>query len=490
MQMSVSSDICKLIASNEYLSKQNIKAIHIGNAAVVESIGRSIDQQTDQLAAKLDAGFDRLSFDINEVRQSVDRLATVCDTGFSQISYQLDRLDKGISEIIALIKSPEQNWAYEQYEIAQNCCDRGFYSDALAYVDRAISGDGNHYGHKFEYRFHFLRGLIRLGNARNFDRRIVDPAIAVKDFEASARYAEGVDQKGHGLGLQMAGWASYCAGNALEAENFLQKSLRVAQNDMETNYLMAKVQLFLGSKESAEKYFKRAIHGDLMLGLRAGADPDFLDHKDLVESWIQDYRNILIAGCRQHYAGVDLASMRSKWPILVKYAIESSGSKIETLEAKIGQVPSAPLSSLLELKSDIKPLVAACVDSIAAGKRNLQAKAASLEASHVRRTKEKGTNTLFGFGGGFLVAVLTFLISMVLFWPEIYSEGPFFGTILFVFGLLVAGFFAIIAALVSTPIIAIISAAFHELSHNQKEYAHRSKVMGERQEVIADLAKL
>lgn len=484
LQMSVSSDVRSLVASNEYLADQNIKAVHQASEEITGAIG----QQTEQLGAKLDAGFDKLSFDIGEVRQSVDRLATICETGFSEISLQIGQLNEGIHQLIEIAKNKDQTWAFEQFEIARDTFRRRLFGESLDYIDRAISGHGHRPGYKLEHRFHYLRGLIHLGNEQNFDPEIVDPVAAIEDFKASARYAEHVDNEGVARALQMAGWASYCAGDLTQSEKFLREALRYSEDNLHTNFLLGKTLLRQGQTGEAKPFFVKAMHGDIHYALRAGADPDYLRHKDTLESWIEEYRQNLIGECNLVCADLNLSDLRRKWPILVKHGLEPGASKIDELEKQIAEVGHAPLSRLLVLTSSLKSLKDGCVSALSSAKDRLNSKAASLANSKIANTTGEGTNSAIGVGSGFIAAVATFVISMAVFLSEASSEVDMFFAL--TLGVVIAGIFAVIAAVVATPIMAILSAIFHSVSHAQKSAVHRSQSMSEREKILADLHKL
>ncbi|MCJ2178601.1 tetratricopeptide repeat protein [Novosphingobium album (ex Hu et al. 2023)] len=486
LHLMVSNDIRKIVTSNEFLSKQNIRAIEQNNSDIIGTLNKN----TASIRDDINSGFDQLSLDLVGIRHSVDHLAAICDTGFSQISLQLGRLDEGISQLIAIAKTPDQTWAFEQFEIARDSFRRRLFIDALDYIDRAIFGHGDRPGYKLEHRFHYLRGLIHLGNEHNFDPSVVDLSQAIEDFKTSSRYAEHVDNGGVARGLQMAGWASYCAGDAAGSENYLKQSLRIDQHNLHTNYLMAKALLHLGAENQAEGFFKAALQGDPNYGLRAGADPDFLSHKNSLERWIEDHRRHLIHECQSNYNNINIRDLRSKWKILVSHQFETDDSAINNLEDQISKVPNAPVTTLLELKASTKNLVEQCNTAITRAKNGLQNKANALETSKLKNKKQEGDNTLFGLESGFIAGGIVFLITMALSLPEILDSSAIGAIFLIIIALIISVLFAAVAAAVVSPVMGILSAIFRSTSHAQKSIVHRRDSLSERDDVLRDLHKL
>lgn len=483
LQMSVSSDVKRLVATNEYLAEKNIRAAHQATSDIIASIYL----QTKEISSKLDAGFDLLSVEISQVRKSVESLSSICETGFSEISLELSHMNEAINQLIRIAKSPDQTWAFEQFEISRDSFRRRLFSDALEYINRAISGYGDRPGYKLEHRFHYLRGLIHLGNEKNFDPNIVDLVTAVEDFQASARYADHVDDKAVARGFQMAGWASYCKGDFSASENFLSKSLSYYEEDLHSNFLMAKTLLRIGDTKRAKPFFAYAMYGDINYALRAGADPDFLDHKHVLEGWIEEYRADLISDCNELFADIDLAALRSKWPILISRNFESDQSKLEELEKNLGEVDQAPLSRLLDLVKSIKSLKMSIAASISSAQLSLQARAKNLADSKVEKKKN---DSALGVGSGFIAAVVTFLFCMALATPDIISGGLIGGSFEFVMAAIVSAIISLIAALVVTPLMAFISSVIHEGSHAKEVASHKKKTSIERDDVVEDLNRL
>lgn len=382
LQISVSSDIRRLVASNSDLSAQNIRSI--------SDVGDSIVSSIDNLGSKIDDGFDLLAMEISDVRISVDRLSTICETGFSEISLRLSRLNESIEELIEIAKTPDQTWAFEQFEISRNAFERRLYMDSLDYINRAISGYGDRGGFKLEHRFYILRGLIKLGNEKNFDPAIVDPADAKTDFLLGARYAEHVDNEGMAKANQLAGWAAYCAGEIANSEIYLRKSMELRSDDAHTKFLLAKNLMNQNRVEEARPLFVQAMVSDYNYAIRAGADEDFLDHKNIVESWINYYRNDLIKQCSTFIENVDTDQFKLKWDILLKYDISSNKFIFQELRNKTSNILELPLSSLLVLRDDILEKSEQIVSSISSAMYVLKDRCTSLENASLDKSSSDG----------------------------------------------------------------------------------------------------
>jgi hypothetical protein len=230
LKISVRNDIKDLVSSDRELSQNHI--------SVARDISESISDSTDRIVSSLDSGFSNLAVSIDDVRSSVDNLSSICEIGFSVLDLHLTNLNESIRELVRIAKTPDQTWAFEQFEIARDAYRRNLYEESLEYIDRAIDGYKDRSGFKLEHRFHLLRGHIHLGNERNYSLKLVNLNLAYDDFINAAKYAEYDHKPAMAKAMQLAGWTSYCSGNIGNAEKHLLDSLSTESNS-ETAFILS-----------------------------------------------------------------------------------------------------------------------------------------------------------------------------------------------------------------------------------------------------------
>jgi len=142
----------QLIASNEQLAREQYEVLE----HVSDGIG---------------SGFSMISADIENLQDSINsgfqQISARFDWGFSEMLVSLGRVNDSIQALLRLAATPAQTWSYEQFEIARDEFRRGLHHESLESVDKAINGYGSNPGYKTEFRFHFLKGSIRLGSFKN-----------------------------------------------------------------------------------------------------------------------------------------------------------------------------------------------------------------------------------------------------------------------------------------------------------------------------------
>lgn len=381
IDISVDRGIRELLFSNEHLARRNIKAVKETGDRIQKSVDesgqaieRSIEVASEKLNSTLTQGFDRLSFDLQDIRDSVDQVAIISEIGFSEIALQLSNLDQSIKHLIEISKSPDQTWAIEQFDIARDAFRRHLYAESLQYIDRAIAGFKGNAGYKLDYRFHLLRGKIRLGNERNYDPAIVSPIEATNDFLAAAKYAEHQERAAFAQAYQLAGWAYYCANRVGESAQAIGRSLEIEEDNAFTRFLLAKVLFNQGDIAEAAQHFARCIRADNQLIIRAGADRDFLNNYEVVRESIELYRQELASAVNQHVQTANFPSLREKLRVVERYSEYSWEQKIDALEEKTRQVESASIEAIREISSDFLLKSTDFTRAIAATKKTISEK--------------------------------------------------------------------------------------------------------------------
>ena len=432
IEIRVDSGIRKLISSNEDLARSHIQEV------------RSVGQ-------KIEVGFDRLSISIDAVKSSIDDLRSVCELGFGEIALGLTNIDRSIRELIRVAQTPDQTWALEQYSIAQDAFRRNLFEEAFDYIGRAIDGHGTRSGYRLEHRFYMMRGLIRLGNYKNFDVDIIDLQAAERDFSSAAKYAQHDNSVDCARSYGLAGWASYCNGALERAEEYLRKSVSISSQDGQSAFDLSKVLLNRGKEKEALLYFRKAIEHDFLYGIRAGGDPDFLRYKAGVEAVIGEYRSGLIGDLNNTVQEYRQLNVSDKMTVLAKYNVDLASEKTYLDKVESAR-QSMPIADLLDCKKKAP-------ERLGEMQRKVRDLSAALQnnAKHLRAWKGEIS---FESGGPFLVGFVSFVLSDIYFenlygwdtWAGYYAFNP----IKMIFFLIISVVIGVGAGYVVWPIIKIL----------------------------------
>ena len=363
VEIAVDSGIRSLVASSEAMAEQEIQAIN-------------------QLGEDIRSGFEELVVSLDSIERSIDKLKSVCENGFAHISLRLHSINESIDELIRIAKTPDQTWAFEQYSIAKDAFSRDLVEEAMDYVNRAINGHGQRSGYRLEHRFYMLRGLIRLGNYRNFSPDIMDLDAATADFLLAAKYAEHVDLEDRARSLGLAGWASYCNGKMRDAEKYLRKSIEVNECDDQSRFELSKVLFHQDKIEEALKHFSIVLRRDWKYGLRAGSDDDFLKHRAAVEAAIKEYLDELRNAMTNWVREYDQLGISRKQPILDRHGFSLDQGAKRQLERVKSTYLSAPVSDLKAMTE----IVSNCLESLRQGLKKAKDQLRA-EANYLRKRK-------------------------------------------------------------------------------------------------------
>jgi hypothetical protein len=261
----------KIIASNAELQRQHIQ--------IEKDVHRAVK-----------SGLEHVSMDMQLMTGEIQQLTSQFNWGISQILMEMGNLNASLEELKRIAKTPSQTWSYEQFEIARDAFRQKIYDDALISVERAIAGFGDHTGYRLDYRFHFLRGLIKMGNFENVDPSVVNIGEAEKAFLESAKYARTDFKKESGRALLAAGWAAYCQGKADEAETYTRQAATIITECPESHYQLAKIMMHKNLPQNAVHPLKTAIRLDRKYTIKACMDHDFIQHKDYVDQLLDELR--------------------------------------------------------------------------------------------------------------------------------------------------------------------------------------------------------
>jgi tetratricopeptide (TPR) repeat protein len=173
--------IRKLVTSNENTGQLIRNDLQELNSILNEGFEAVVNVMTD--------GFKRVESQLVDVNLNLENIHYAIEDGFQKTALVLTGIESSLDELLQLAKTPEQTWAYEQYSIAQDLFQKGFFDDAILNIDRAINGYGNNTGYRYDHRLHMLKGLINLGSEKNTDAEIVNLELAQKSFRNAAKYA-------------------------------------------------------------------------------------------------------------------------------------------------------------------------------------------------------------------------------------------------------------------------------------------------------------
>jgi tetratricopeptide (TPR) repeat protein len=489
VEVTVDSGLRELLASNEALANRNIKASH----AAADRIAQRVDELSDTVAA----GFDRMEFALGDVKSSVDGLQSICEHGFSELSLRLTSIGETLNELLKVARTPTQTWAWEQFSVAQDAFRRRLYTESLAYVNKAINGDGASAGYPLEHRFYILRGTIELGDYSNFSEEIVDVGKAKNSFLLAAKYAEHVDQRDFSRCLGFAGWAAYCAGDMQEAEDLLRRSIATNREDMQSTFELAKVCLKVGKVADGIKHFERAMRSDFGYGLRAAADPDFLAHKDAVNASIEAYRNELTQKLSSFSTRSKTLVSPERKAIIDRHDLKLDSQALSHLEELPKRIEKLPVSDLLGELRVTPERYQALQTSLQRAKEALLSRSKQ-KASEVVTTKSSVKKFLDGFssvvvncafaGGGIMAIIMIFGIF------EKFSSPSFLDIIILPFYVVIVGGFGVLLGLIGGGIVGLLVAPVYRLfSHSQERaVADRKASQAElaSRDLEADAAKL
>lgn len=154
-------------------------------------------------------------------------------------------------------------------------------------LDRGINGLGDNPGYKLDYRFHYLTGIIRLGNVRNYTQEIVNLSLAEQFFLQAGRYATKDYPEDAARAFLCAGWAAYCQGKMKDAKEHTKHALTINQLLGEAYFQDAKIEMHIGNPDIALPSLRKAIEIDRGYSLKAVGDDDFKRYEEKVSELIE-----------------------------------------------------------------------------------------------------------------------------------------------------------------------------------------------------------
>lgn len=271
LRLELSNQTQALIADNQQLSAAGLAVL----SQTGDKIAIALSQQTQELAS------------------AVAELDWTFRWGFNEVLASIENLNASVQRLVEIGANPSQTWAYEQFTIANDAYSRGLTADALEYVSRAINGYGSQAGYRLEHRFHFLLGLIRLGDHRGPTHPAIDLQLAEHAFHESAKYARSAKEAARAE--LAAGWAAYCRGDLPAADQATSQAIHHNPGLAQAHYQLGKIRAASNLPSDALNHLGQACIIEMHYILKASSDEDYLrfepDLRDFISQWLEQYRN-------------------------------------------------------------------------------------------------------------------------------------------------------------------------------------------------------
>lgn len=338
VSMSVSRQTRDMIASNEALAWENV---------------RMVEASTDRVVGALNQGFDQLSYGLDNISAGISELNATFHWGFSEMLGRLGHMNDTLEELVKIAKTPVQTVAFNHFEIARDAYRQGLYKECLDEIDIAIAGDHTSAGYKLEWRFHQMKGMIRLGFADG-DMSLIDLAGAEESFLASARYGKTDYPEDSARAFLSAGWAAYCQGKMKEALAHTEQAMALHPRLGEAFFQASKVLMAMNETAKALPVLEKAIDIDRFYALKAAGDGDFKKRED-------DLRGFLDAMRKEKYrqSVPKVKEALEKIAVLRQYTpAAQSNPTIDRMEKFVANGGNWPLMDMLNVVQNLDAIIA------------------------------------------------------------------------------------------------------------------------------------
>jgi tetratricopeptide (TPR) repeat protein len=289
MNVVVAKNVREAVGSIEDIYKHNTERITAG----LTDIQCRMDRTNDHL--------EEISFALDGIQGTLDVVNSNVVSGFqalfvktdelneslTHIGYGIDAIGQGINTLVQIGRAPVQTWASNQYEIARDAIRRELFPEALEALDYAISGNGQNTGHKTDYRFHHLRGVLLLGIAGEPESLpLVNLKAAESAFVQAARYAQHDNPGEAAQALVGAGKATYAEARLPDAQKYFLMSLKCDPRCGEANYQLARLYVHANDMNAIQRYLSTAFDVHWSFAMRAAEDAQFSHMTDTVENCV------------------------------------------------------------------------------------------------------------------------------------------------------------------------------------------------------------
>lgn len=261
--------------------------------AAYSTIGqlRGISHAVESVRAVIDERLTDIEAGIGRVEAEIVSLRDVTELGFASVAQGLYDVNTLLDEIVNTLQRPEQTWANEQFKNARECMRKNLREEALEFVTLAIEGDSNNRGHKIDPAFHFLRGIVLLGDSTEDGMEVLDAKEAQVSFRRAIRYCADTNDRLKAEALTHLAWAQMIDSDGEDPLGSLLQAIACNASHALAHFLAAKAFISRDEIDKAEEYFLQAIRLNPRLSARALIDADFTRHEVRVEEWIKICRN-------------------------------------------------------------------------------------------------------------------------------------------------------------------------------------------------------
>lgn len=266
------------------------------NVYEVKNQLNSINENILDVGESISKGFQRVEVVID---RSLNDFGERIDWAFEQTLSVLGNANDKLDDLIHIAKTPEQAWAFEQFEAARDCYRRQLFPETIEHLRRAIDGDRGHTGYKTESRFHLLMGKVRLGDRLNLDESVIDLREAENSFVLAARYSKHDNPRDAGLALLYAGWSAYCQGRFQEALYYSENAVAMNDKLSQAHFQIAKIAFRIGNCERGLSALEKAIDLDVVNAVKWSSDDDFREHEGMIIPFIDQKKYGKLAETRE-----------------------------------------------------------------------------------------------------------------------------------------------------------------------------------------------
>lgn len=267
-----------------YLQARSFEAdLHLALSAQTSALVAS----ADELDSRNQRRFEGLQ---QTLAKGFSELNSTLQWGFSEILLGLQDIAAEIGALRRIASTPEQTWAFEQYEQAREAQRRGLAQESHKYLSLAINGNGNHLGNSLEYRFFFFRGTLFSGAGGTGEREL-DLSRAEADYLEAARLTERVEKEVAARSLCAASWVAYSAGKPSVALQHVKRAISLNSKLAEARFLNAKYLFHVGEIRGGLDSLYDAIDLDVGYSVRTLEDGDFKKDEVAVRELLNTFRS-------------------------------------------------------------------------------------------------------------------------------------------------------------------------------------------------------
>ncbi len=263
--------------------------------AALEQHGQKVTGAIDTLNETASEGFLTLHNDLQAATSAINNLGALFDWHLVGITQQLGHLGDTLEQLVGISASPEQTWAYEQFEAARLACRRQLFPEAVTFLDRAINGYSGHTGYPLDHRFHYWQGMIYANQGGVIDTDLLDLDKAEAAFNSAARYARVDFPEDAALALAGAAYVASCRGNFSEAIKRIGESIKLNPSAGEYQYQLSRYCFQKSDTHGGLTALRNAVWKDARYALKWMADSVFSTNSAVIRQMFEEWRRELLA---------------------------------------------------------------------------------------------------------------------------------------------------------------------------------------------------